>query len=246
MRSYRKQGAGPIDGSMPDFVELTGGLPFSPTVPWSGPVLDTRTHATNLPAEAADRIEWVARSHVAEIPNNQIATQWRAWEIARFQSNDRSVGIIEQIAIAIDDVWAWDVENESFVQVYNYGPQNGTRPTRRGLVHPNPLIAPLQWRFSLQAVNSSVNNNQPPLIVGSSAQQGLFVDQQWDDLFSGSDLEWGQNHQRVVPSATCVRLLAWFSGPTNYYSITVGGRLAGYSQGAITTQSALRNAITRH
>lgn len=233
---------------MPDFFELTGALPYEPLVQARTPLPDSQIAELGDPYAAGDRIEYFSRSHAIDVTRTQIDPTWRAFEIARFQVGDRRSGVVEQIGVSIDDVWAWeDLGGQlNYQKVLNYGPQNGNRPTLDHLDHPNPAIGQLQWKFSIQAQNLGSNNNQPLLIFGSAAQQGSGQDEPWADLWSASDLAWGQHHKRVMPSASLMRLIIWLRGPVNAYSVRVGGRLAGFTQSAGTLPTALRNVITRH
>jgi len=247
MKSYRQNGVGPIDESMPDFLELSGALPYEPTIDWHDPPPESELPRLADPYEAGDRVQWVSRAHAIETKPLAIDGTWRAWEIARFQVSSRRVGVVEQIGVSIDDVWAWDDPGTGQLQkIFSYGPQNGSRPTKSFLAHPNPLIGSLEWRFSVQGQNLGSNNPNPAIIVGSNAQQGSYQDEPWADLWSGSDLEWGQNHQRVMPSSSVLLLICWLRGPEGYFTARVGGRLAGYTQGAGHSQAALNSAINRH
>lgn len=244
MDAWRHNGAEKSPSS--DLQEINGAiLPTGPVL-WRDPVPESESAIKSDVFGAGERIEWVSRAHAQEIQFFQIDQQWRKWELARYQVPDRSVGVLEQIGVSIDDAWAWDtIEGVGTVKVYNYGPQDGSRPTKTSLVHPNPAVDPLEWQFSIEGVNLGANNGQPPLVAGSTGQQGQHRDEPWSDLWSGSSLDWGQNHHRILASASVVRLLISLRGPVDRYSLRVGGRLAGYSQLNAQRGAALRSATVR-
>jgi hypothetical protein len=241
---WRHNGAYSVPST--DLEEINGAVVPAGPVLFRAPPIEGETSLKSDAFGAGERIEWVSRAHAQEINFFEIDGQWRKWELARYQVPDRSVGVLEQIGVALDDVWAWDlIEGVGTVRVYDFGPQNGTRPTKTGLVHPNPAVDPLEWRFSIEGVNLAAVNRQPGVVAGSTAQQGQHRDEPWSDLWSGSATDWGQNHHRILASASVVRLLIWLRGPQDRYSLRVGGRLAGYSQLNAQRGAALRSATVR-
>lgn len=198
------------------------------------------------PADASEVLRsWDVQRCVA-IPAATIVPTGVLFELVRFDRvPSAAVAVLENLPHIIESAVALDDAGQpQFV----YSNLNGEEPCRTSLVHPNPLVAPLTWRWHVTATEVSTTGGQLSPLAGPTVPAAIEGDdlvRPWADLRYGTAVRWGGDWQIVVRPRVVVRYWVEFFGPTNRYELRVGARLSGYTQLGGRRGAAIDAATTR-
>lgn len=207
------------------------------------PATNVRGYADihQTPSNAVEAVSFWDVQRCVDVAASAIVPTGVAFELTRQVADMASASILERLPTTMR-VQALD---DAGLPVVTYTGINGENPCLDELVHPDPLVAPLRWTFRVlvQHISARVQPMLGP--VRPEVVVGRDIVPPWSDMRYGTQSRWPDLQHVVIPTTCVVRYFIQLFGPSSRYSVTVGGRLSGYTQACGREGRALMAVTTR-
>lgn len=197
----------------------------------------------HYPGASAEAVKWSdAQGRIDVQPS---ATR-RVWEVAQTTVPTATLGVIEKVPTYMR-VTAYTAGLPVFTWVLN-----GTDPSVIELVHPDPAVLPLRWRWRVTAEQQTEGQVSGTIVAQlPDAPAGMDIIRPWVNDQNGWAAIWAGWQKTLVWPKARVRLLLELQGQVDAgiggerWQVTATGRIGGYTQGCGHEGRALLDATTR-